>query len=54
MTQEEWFDAICKLVEDKELRIKMGLQGRETVLEEYSVEFNKIKYMDIFNDAKPD
>ncbi|MBI2721707.1 MAG: glycosyltransferase family 4 protein [Bacteroidetes bacterium] len=48
---QEWFDALCKLIENKELRERLGKNGRITVIEKYSVEANKEKYLEIFSTA---
>lgn len=48
-SDNDWFDLLCRLIEDKDLRNKMGNEGRKTVLENYSVEANKEKYLDVFN-----
>lgn len=46
--EKEWFDALCKLIENKELRERLGTNGRQTVIEKYSVEANKEKYLEVF------
>lgn len=51
-SQEEWFEMLSKLMEDKELRIRIGKAGRQTVLEKYSVEANKSKYLSVFKNAQ--
>ena len=48
-TEEEWIEKITRLIASKELRKKLGKAGRKTVLERYSVEANKQKYLDLFN-----
>lgn len=48
-TKEEWISKIEALIEDKELRIKLGNKGRETVVNEYSVIAIKNKYLTYFN-----
>ncbi len=49
-TEEEWIRKISILIESEELREKLGKAGRQTVIEKYSVEANRQKYLDIFND----
>lgn len=46
--EEEWFQSLCRLIEDKELRITVGESARKTVIENYSVEKYKNKYLEIF------
>lgn len=48
---EEWVDAICKLIDSKELREKIGKAGRENVITHFSVEANKPIYLDILNNV---
>ena len=48
-TEQEWLDKLSLLIENKELREKLGKAGRKTVIEKYSVEANKQKYLDVFN-----
>ena len=48
-TESEWFEKLSLLIENKELRRRLGKAGRKTVVEKYSVEANKQKYLDIFN-----
>lgn len=50
-TEEEWFNFLCVLIEDENLRKKMGDKGRETVIKNYSVETNKHLYLDVFKKA---
>lgn len=47
-TDEEWISYLCLLIENKSLRDRIGLKGRETVIEHYSVEANKALYLKIF------
>lgn len=46
-TDQEWFDKICQLVEDAQLRRRAGLAGRKTVEEAYSVNANAPKLLEI-------
>ncbi len=48
-TESEWFEKLSLLIENKGLREKLGKIGRKTVLDKYSVDANKNKYLDIFN-----
>ena len=46
--ENQWIEVLSKLIENKELRKKVGDKGRQTVLEKYSK--NKIKktYLDLY------
>jgi glycosyltransferase involved in cell wall biosynthesis len=44
--ENEWIAKIVQLIESKELRTKMGKAGRRTVVENYSVDSTKEKYLD--------
>ena len=46
-TDDEWFETLSKLIEDKALRKEIGAKGRVTILEKYSVEVNKTKFYDL-------
>jgi glycosyltransferase involved in cell wall biosynthesis len=48
-TEDEWVDVLSNLIENKELREKIGNSGRQTVIDKYSVEAWKQKYLDNFN-----
>lgn len=48
-TENDWIERLSDLIESKELREKIGKSGRQTVVEKYSVEANKQKYLDAFN-----
>jgi len=48
-TEQEWLEKLSLLIENSELREKLGKAGRKTVVEKYSVEANKQKYLDVFN-----
>lgn len=47
-TDEEWVEKISILIESAELRKKLGIAGRKTVIEKYSVEANKESYIKLF------
>lgn len=36
-SDDEWFDVLCRLVDDRELRARIGAAGRQTVVDDYSV-----------------
>lgn len=47
-TDDDWVYMLSNLIEDVELRKKMGLAGRKTVVDKYSVEANKQQYVQYF------
>jgi glycosyltransferase involved in cell wall biosynthesis len=48
-TEQDWIEKLSLLIESPELREKIGKAGRKTVVEKYSVEANKQKYLEAFN-----
>lgn len=48
-TENEWVDILSNLIGNKELRERIGNAGRQTVIDKYSVEAWKQKYLDNFN-----
>lgn len=48
-SDEEWVAALSKLLDDAELRKRIGLNARKRVEENFSVKANKQKYLDILN-----
>lgn len=50
--EEEWFSALCTLIEDNDLRKRLGKAGRQTIVEKYSVEANKMAYLELFQKLK--
>jgi glycosyltransferase involved in cell wall biosynthesis len=49
-TDDEWMTKISKLIESEALRQQIGAKGRETIIETYSVEANKEKYLNKIQD----
>lgn len=49
-SEAEWLEIIDKLIDDKNLRNKLGEAGRKTVENSFSVEANKKLYLDYFNE----
>jgi|APLak6261662433_1056034.scaffolds.fasta_scaffold00086_14 glycosyltransferase involved in cell wall biosynthesis len=47
--ESEWIDKLSKLIESKALCKELGLAGRHTIIEKYSVEANKQKYLNLFS-----
>ncbi|MGQ9863339.1 MAG: glycosyltransferase family 4 protein [Bacteroidia bacterium] len=50
-TEEEWIEKLSLLIESPQLREKLGKAGRKTVVEKYSVEANKHKYLQVFQEV---
>jgi glycosyltransferase involved in cell wall biosynthesis len=48
-TDKEWLDALSLLLEDNQLRKKIGKKARQTVIENYSIMATKDKYLSIIN-----
>ncbi len=46
-TEAEWFEALSYLIENPAIRDQLGAAGRKTVVEKYSVEANKHKYLGV-------
>lgn len=46
-SQQDWVNCISILIENSELRLKMANAGRQTVVENYSVEANKHQYLKV-------
>ncbi len=51
-SHEEWVEKISLLIEDADLRKKIGKAGRETVKKDFSVEANKDKWLEAFIRSK--
>jgi glycosyltransferase involved in cell wall biosynthesis len=47
--EEEWFKVLSELIENNELREKIGETGRKTVLEKYSFDVVKHQMLDIYS-----
>ena len=46
-SHEEWVQKLSQLIEDAELRRRMGVNGRTTVEERYAIRVNAHRYLDI-------
>lgn len=47
-TEEDWINETLNLIEDKELRDKMGKEAREYVLEKYNIKNNAVKWREAY------
>jgi glycosyltransferase involved in cell wall biosynthesis len=47
-SEEEWVDQITLLIQDRHLRKRMGMKGRQTVIERYSLEVVAPKLLAIY------
>lgn len=50
-TEQEWVETLSTLIEDSELRRRIGLAGRETVEEHYSIRAWQDRYLELFQKA---
>ena len=50
-TEEEWIEKISRLIEDADLRKKIGLAGRKTAEERFSAKVNAPKYLEIIRNV---
>jgi glycosyltransferase involved in cell wall biosynthesis len=48
--QDEWIEKISLLIESRSLRKEIGKKGRETVMQSYSFESQKDRYLAYFNE----
>jgi len=53
-TETEWIEKISRLIEDSDLRREIGLNGRRTVEERYSLNVNAPKFLDILESLHSD
>ncbi|MEO6883277.1 MAG: glycosyltransferase family 4 protein [Bacteroidia bacterium] len=49
VSENEWIEKLSLLIESPELREKIGKEARKSVIEKYSVESQKQRYLDCFN-----
>lgn len=47
-TEDEWVDRLSQLIEDAELRRRMGAAGRQTIIDGYSVLSQRDRYLSLF------
>jgi len=50
-THKEWVDALTKLVKNKELRVRLGSNGREKVAQKYTLEVSSKKLLKLINNV---
>jgi glycosyltransferase involved in cell wall biosynthesis len=50
-SEDEWFERLSELVESPDLRARLGAAARETVESRYSVESQKGRYVDLFDEV---
>lgn len=48
-TEEEWYNTLCRLVEDEELRLQIGKKGRQVIEERYSLKSQQEKYLALYS-----
>lgn len=53
-TNDEWIEKLSKLIEEPELRKSLGMSGRRTVEEAYSIRRYAPNFIKVLNDAKKD
>ena len=46
-TKEEWLEAFIKLLDNPDLRKKIGMAGRETIINDYSTDVLTKKYLKV-------
>ncbi len=51
--ESEWHEKLSRLIEDKNLRFRLGMAGRNTVLEQFSVSHLRQSYLNVFKNAQP-
>ena len=49
VSNDDWFDKISDLIDDADLRKKLGVEGRKTIEKNYSVNAIKNNYLELFN-----
>jgi glycosyltransferase involved in cell wall biosynthesis len=47
-TDDDWYNAIEKMINDRELRKRMGKEGRKKIINEYSLQSNLDNFLSIF------
>ena len=49
-TQDEWVEALETLINNQDLRAKIGTEAKRRIIENYSIEVTKDKYLSILNE----
>lgn len=49
--EQQWYELLCELIENPELRQKIGNAGRETVVKRFSFDSQKQRYVGLFQDV---
>lgn len=49
--EDDWFTILCRLVESEDLRHRIGEAGRATVEKRYSVDSQKMRYLEVLSSA---
>lgn len=49
-SDQEWINKLSLLIENQELRLSMGKKGRQTVVERFSFDSQKDRYILFLND----
>jgi glycosyltransferase involved in cell wall biosynthesis len=48
-TDEDWYNAIEKMIIDRDMRKRMGKEGRNKIIKQYSLESNKKRFLSLFS-----
>ncbi len=48
-TEEEWYNGLAKLILNEQLRVQMGLSGRQKVVKNFSLQANAGSFLALFN-----
>ncbi|MBI5181895.1 MAG: glycosyltransferase family 4 protein [Nitrospirae bacterium] len=51
LTEDEWYEKLLRLCEDSELRRKIGLEGRKTIEEKYSINIWAPRLAEIYKEG---
>lgn len=48
-SQQDWVDCLIELIENIDLRRQIGINGRQTVIDNYSLDAHKVNYLEVLN-----